>query len=437
MKRLLKDYLLKLLWRGARYRVSQEKPKVFAITGSVGKTSAKEALATILEGSGRPVFKTPGNLNSDMGVPLALLGFTSQPSGMAEWLAAVWQGLFPPVTRYSSQPLYILEYSADKPGDIAFLAKQIPPNVGILTRITPAHLQFYPDFAALVREKRSLIKGLAPGGVAVLNADDPQQDIATGKRRAIWYGVQSPRRERCGVWIKKIEPTPAGLLCTVEFAIDRGPDSIKGQIVHRATVQTSVVGEQQLVPLLAAAAAALEQGLSPVQIQKGMEAYAVPPGRGRIIEGKRGMTIVDDSYNASPEAVKAGLDMLRPFAAGRRVVAVLGTMNELGETSMALHEDVGAHMANRADFAILVGEHAIRMKAAAVAAGMPEGSIMIFAKPEQAVKKADQIVKKNDVIYVKASQGGMRLERVVERLMARPQDAPTQLVRQSSYWKKR
>lgn len=434
MKAAFRAYILQKIWRKALARAAQEKPYVITLTGTVGKTSAKEAVAGLLALTGRPVVKTLGNMASDMGLPLSLLGYDEQPAGAWEWFKAAF--LLRPQVISGQQPYYVLEFSADKPGDITFLAERFPADAAVITAITPAHMANYPKFEDLVEEKFSLLKGVREGGYVVLNADDTAIKTHHYKDRPIiWYGItKNTANPRAGVWAHQLAYTDKGLSFEVDFSSGKQLDNFsKGS--SRISVKSSLLGEHQLYPLLAAAAVAYQEGLSPALIKKGMEEYQVPNGRGRLIAGRRNITIVDDSYNSSPEAVKAGLNMLRAIAGDRRVVAVLGSMNELGDMAESAHKEVAAYAAKKVDFLIALGQYQKVMLAAAENAGMDSLDTHGFDTPEQFMRQINQVIEGRDVVYVKASQNGMRLERVVQLLMAKPEQAKDLLVRQHGYWK--
>ncbi len=428
MRTLLKNAVLRWLWWGASRRIRREQPYVVAITGSVGKTTAKDAIALVLAQTGRPVFKTPGNLSTDFGVALALLGFKEVPDGLLEWISALLLACFPPRTPGKGQPYYVLEFSADKPGDIAFLAAKVPFKVGVLTSIVPVHMQFYKEFQTLVKEKHSLFKGLDKDGYAVLNADDPAQaSLASSLPTVVLYGMEEGAKKAAAVVARAITFGRQGLRCTLEYKL---PSADTDDIA----LKTTVLGRHQLYPLLAAATVGLQEGIAPQAVVKALGMYQVPAGRGRIIEGLKDILIVDDTYNASPEAVIAGLRMLRDIAGSRRVVAVLGRMNELGDEAEAAHCLVGKEAARTVDYLVAVGQFADIVLEGAKQVGMPAVHMIGFSSTEQLIDKAEQVVVNHDLIYVKGSQNGVRLERFVKHIMAHPQQAHNLLVRQSSYW---
>lgn len=406
MKRYLRPLLLMLLWQAVRRKVRSERPRVIAVTGSIGKTSTKEAIALVLEASQYPVVKTEGNLGTDTGVPLSLLGFDELPVRFG-WLPVLWRALNPPITKYAKRPYYVLEYSSDKPGDIEFLTARLPAEIGVIAAVAPVHMQAFANFQELVEEELAIRNGLLEGGRLVANADDPHQEVLRqGKDSVVWYGMY-------GV---TIERTDTRLTLTL--------DGVR--------YETALIGTHQLYPLLAAIAVGQSEGLSAQKVQAQVARYQVPPGRGRLLAGRDGVTIIDDTYNASPEAVKASLAMLKEVAGMRPSIAVLGNMNELGEHSEALHREVAA-AASSVDRLVLVGPHGEAMKEAAIDAGLHESQVIVFRTSEECLERFAELVLEGDVVLIKASQNGMRLERLVKGLLANPDDSKL-LVRQSLTW---
>ncbi|MBU6389012.1 UDP-N-acetylmuramoyl-tripeptide--D-alanyl-D-alanine ligase [Patescibacteria group bacterium] len=430
MKKLLREYILRRLWHGVAKRIRMEKPYIIAMTGTVGKTSAKEAIALVLNQAGRTVLKTSGNMNTETGVALSLLGFSVSPKGL-HWLSAIFASWFPPTWPADPRPCYIVEFSADKPGDISFLAGKLPFQAGVLTVITPVHMQFYANLDQLIAEKTSLFQGLQPDGYAVLNADDPNQTaVSLSLPKVIWYGIREKPTNRAGVWARNLELTDKGLAFQLDFIAARKMDSIAKEQPHSLTIQSTLIGRHQVYSLLAAAAVGFGERVAFAKIKKALEEYVVPNGRGKIIAGQKDTLIVDDSYNASPAAVVAGLRMLRPLAKKRRVVAILGRMNELGDLAETAHKEVARAAAGSVDYLVAVGQYEKLMLKEAKAAGLAPDKMLGFATTEQLADKLEQFVRRGDLLYFKGSQNGVQLERAVKRIMARPQDAQHLLVRQ-------
>jgi len=427
MRAALRQFVIRRLWQKIHSKIARENPYIITVTGTVGKTSAKEALASMLALSGRPVVKTLGNLATEVGVPLSLMGFEEQPTTL-ELLHAVAIGKGK-VLKSSERPYYVLEFSADKAGDIRYITQHISSQVGVITAITPAHMQGYKNFAELVEEKFSLLDGVVPEGYVVLNADD--EAIHTHhyvKHPIFWYGISKTTPTKAGVWAHHVRCNEKGLQCSVSFIVEKG----KAETIE---VQTQLLGEHQLYPVLAAATVAWREQLAVSKIQRAIEQYRMPNGRGVLIAGKRRISIIDDTYNSSPEAVKAGLRMIRSYAGDRHTVAILGSMNELGSFAEEAHREVAKVAAKSVDMFVAVGQYAEMMVDTARKAGMPSMHALSFTTPEHLLGQLEQVVQSDDVVYIKASQNKMRLERVVKALMLKPDQADKLLVRQGNYWK--
>lgn len=433
MRTAFRQFLLSLMWGAVKRRFRAENPFVIAVTGSVGKTSTKEAIATMLEVTDRKVVKSIGNLGTDTGIPLSLLGFTEKVAGGGAWVSVIARSLFMEFTKPSARPYWVIEYSSERPGDLAFIGKRLPFDVGIFTSGGPVHMEYFKTQEAVTQELLDLLRFQRPGGYVIVHADDPFLHPLTWPEGVLKYGVTglAPKTYPAHIRGRIGELSGTGALCTI--SPDR--EHSEGVLTEVLSAKLPVIGPQQLLPLVAAAMVGSKEGMSKSDLKKGLEAYSVPAGRGRLIAGLKGVTVVDDSANASPEAALAGLAMLRPWAKGRRTVAVLGTMNELGDQALAAHQEIAAAAGKAVDFLVAVGQYANQMLEAAQKAGMPTHRMLAFTTPEQLLTQIDQVIERNDIIYVKASQNGMRLERLVKRLMARPQQAPELLVRQSPAWK--
>jgi UDP-N-acetylmuramyl pentapeptide synthase len=428
MKATIRQFALQVMWSAVRRRLKAEDPFVIGVTGSVGKTSTKEAIATTFETAGKPVVKTIGNMATDTGVPLSLLGFTEQVNSVSGWLRVLKRASSAKFVKPTERPYWVIEYSSDKPGDLAFLGKRIPIDIAVFTSGGPVHLEYYKTQEGVIAELADFLKYLQPSGSVIVNGDDIFLKDMQWPEGTLTFGVAALTKSQQSVDLraKVISIESAGMHC--EFYSDK-KDSQKN-----FTTTVAVVGKQQLVPLVAAVLVGMKEGLSLANLKKGLEAYQIPAGRGRLIAGIKDMTIVDDTANASPEAAVAGVAMLKPWAKGRRTVAILGTMNELGESALEAHEEVAIAAAKSVDFLVALGIYSTEMLIAAKKAGMPSHRMLAFVTPEQLFSQLEQVVERNDIIYVKASQNGMRLERLVKQLMAKPEQAEHLLVRQSASW---
>lgn len=401
MRKLLQLFLKLLTKRVlARYQ-----PTVIGITGSVGKTSAKEAVYTVLY---RKFFvrKTEDNKNNEFGVPMTVLGIGPTLRGL---LKAIWLTYGVPRGRYPK--ILILELGADRPGDISYLTEMVRPQIAVVTAVgeVPVHVEFYPTPQSVAREKAKILKYLGSGGLAVLNYDDPRvhamKDLT--KAKVITFGLSN----RADVWASDIayylsSENIEGISCKIHHGNSFVPLRVRG-----------LVAAHQLSALLAAAAVGLHFGMNLVEISSALETLEPPKKRMTILRGINGSTILDDSYNASPLSMQAALETLKDFArampAGRqdhRKIAVLGDMLELGSYAREAHKKIYELAQKNADIVIVVGEL------------WPNSGET--AGPDQAVsplicQKIKELLQPGDVVLVKGSRA-MQMDKIVDEIRQKP-----------------
>lgn len=427
----MKELIGKWLANIARERLAVFKPTVVAVTGSVGKTSTRTAIGIAL--SAAHSVRTPyKNYNNEFGVPLAILGEQSADKNAWEWLKLIRRA------RCSSLPPYlVLEYGADKPGDIKQLCGIAQPNIAVITAVSPVHVANYPSFERLVEEKASLGEGVPPGGLVVLNIDDPYVRGMRDKyprRRVVFYGLSNEAHVRASD-IRVLARADGSFDIGDTFAELRANVTVHGdtyELVLKNTVTDTAVSA-----CLAALAVAFECKVPMRDAIRMLEAKLEPVnGRLKPLAGIKGSLILDDTYNAAPASVAAGLAALRSFEIKDewdRRIAVLGDMAELGPVSEAEHRKVGELVAAQADVLVAVGPQMNFAVLAAKAKGMPEENVRWFANAVEAGRYLDSIVKQGDVVLVKGSQS-MRMERAVKDIMAEPGRAAELLVRQEAAW---
>lgn len=347
---------------------------VAAITGSIGKTTTKDLLAAILSCRG-PTYKTPGNLNSDVGVPLASFGWDP------------------------GQAFAVLEMAMRMPGEIRALAGAAPPDVGIVTFIGESHIGFLRSRDAIARAKAELLGGLPPDGWAVLNADDPFTDLLTlyAPRKLVRVGADSAADVR------------------VRILQDRGLGgwrlALDGIEAEPLEIDIPWPGRGARVAVGLAAAAAGVLGISGDEIRRGIGALGTEEGRVRIRE-VGDVVVIDDTYNAAPESMEAALDLLRRSGASRRI-AVLGDMLELGEFSGEAHRRVGRVAGRSADLLFLIGERSAEVAEGAQESGLGTERITMAADAEALLSALTACLAPGDTLLVKGSRA-LGLESVVE-----------------------
>ena len=349
--------------------------KVAAVTGSVGKTTTKDFLAALLAGDHR-LGASGGNRNNTLGLPAEIL---SQDPDV---------------------DLFVAEAGMSTPGELAILGEILRPQLLLYTRIAPVHTEFFPDLAGVVRAKAELLPWLDSDGTLVVNADDPNQDgypDHTGAR-VLRYGTDTSEAR-------------------IEDLQDRGLIGTRFRLVlpdGEAAVELAMPGRHQAENLLAAATAASAFGVRAEQVAEIALELQAPEHRGRVFFLADDITLVDDSYNASPVAMRRLLELLAR-ASGRRV-AVLGEMYELGELSHQAHRDVGEEAAGSCDVLVAVGggDAAILAKAA-LEAGLSKGEVHIVECADEANELLRRELRPRDVVLVKGSRG-VGLDRTVAAL---------------------
>lgn len=420
----------------ARMIIWNYQPEIIAITGSVGKTSAKDAIFSVLSNKGVSslsekerwrVRKSKGNFNNEIGTPLNIIGEWSDddlklisretPAGTKRAQKALfWMRVFTAalgsimVHRKKQYPqILILEYGADRQGDIKYLLGMARPKIGIVTAIgdTPSHLEYYPDVEAVAREKGRLVESLPAGGWAILNYDD---ELVLGMKEKTRARVKTfGFGEGADVRVSQFE----------NRSVDGRPEGVAFKIEHEGSfvpvTVKNVFGRAQAYSIAIAFAVGITFGLNLVEIAELVERYYIPAKRRmNLVEGIKGCWIIDDSYNAAPLSVKEALMTMRDLEATRKI-AVLGDMLELGKLSIEAHESIGKMIPGIIDKLFVVGPRGKFIADAAYKAGMEKKNIRIFDTVGEMQPEIQNTVEKGDLVLIKASRG-MGLDRVVEEI---------------------
>ncbi len=397
----------------AQLTVRRFSTTIVAVTGSVGKTSTKEAIYAVLSGHMR-VRKSPGNLNNELGVPLAIVGGYERIETPALWfwlrviVRALWQLAF---ARKDAFPeVLVLEYAADKPGDISYLLSIAKPHVGVISAIgsVPVHAEQYPTGTeGVIREKGKLVFALGASDTAVVNADDVSIKTLLHKIRArtIVFG----QSHGSAVRITHVSHTMKG-------------DKIDGLVFKLETVSTSLpvfLPRVFSVAHAGAVAAGVCVGqvfdINAIDALQAIEAsYAPIGGRSAILEGMKDTQIIDESYNSSPLALETALQSLTSVY-GPRKIAVLGDMLELGPYTIQAHKDAGALAARCVDVLITVGSRARIMAQEALDKGMSANAVHVCETAQDGLEILQRVFRKGDVILIKGSHS-IGLESVVKEM---------------------
>ena len=364
-----------LVGAAKRWREQHSGTQIVGVTGSVGKTTTCEAIASVL----RPAMSTLTNgspLNGEPGVAATLL------------------------TLRAEHRVAVLELGMHSPGDMARLTQLAAPSVSVVTAIAPAHLERLGTLDAVASEKAEIIRGLAPEGVAVVNGDDPRVRAmaADGVGHAVFYGLGANNDWRA------------------TDVVDAGLDGMTFTLEHRGRserIESLVVGRHNLYALLAASAVGDHFGLSFVEICATLRSLHLR-ARQRVHHGPGELLVIDDAWNANPASMAAALEVLAGVP--RRRVAVLGDMLELGSHHESAHRDVGRRAAQMADFLVTIGPGGRLIAKGAGDAGMPSRRIISVADPQDLQPTLERLVRDGDVVLVKGSHA-LELGRVVPRLL--------------------
>lgn len=358
----------------AEYYRQQLDLTVVGITGSVGKTSTKEMIASVLS-ERYQVLKTLGNFNNELGLPLTIFRLRQE------------------------HQVAVLEMGISDFGEMHRLSKIARPDICVITNIGQCHLEYLKDRDGILRAKSEIFDYMAEDGTVILNGDDDKlaQVEEVHGIRPIFFGVESGRK----IYADQIQPKGLrGIQCRIHV----GNESF--------VVLVPIPGYHMVLNALAGAAVGAALGLTMEEIKRGIEKLESLGGRFHILE-KGELVIIDDCYNANPVSMKASLDVLKD--AQKRKVAILGDMFELGDDTAALHAGVGSHAAaNEIDLLICVGEASKHMAQAAFETGGC-GEVLQVPTLEALLKTLPKLIQRDDTVLVKASHG-MHFEKVVECL---------------------
>ncbi len=426
MRKIL-QYILKILAKIVLWRY---KPEVVAITGSVGKTGTKEAIAQVLQKHFQ-IRRNQRNYNNEIGVPLTILGIESAGRSVFSWLTKFFQALRTIIWRGGYPEIIILEMGIDKPGDMKYLMDFIAVDVAVITAIGefPSHLEFFPEKDKLIKEKALLAESVDKDGMAVLNYDDLSvrmigDELPEGIK-VIQYGFGEGANlqiSNFSFYVSDLSQYDFGINFKLEY---------EGSIVPVKLERA--MGKQQALATAAAAGVGICFGLNLVEISGAVKKHQSLPGRTNLIKGIKGSWIIDDSYNASPLAITASLEILEKFAEELkdlklRKVAVLGDMLELGGETEAGHRQVGQKAAEIVDLLFTVGERARFIADEAKKRGLSKDKIFEFSQPEEAALKLQEKMTSQDMVLVKGSRA-IHMEKVVKEVMAEPVKADKLLVK--------
>lgn len=351
--------------------------RVFALTGSMGKTTTRQFLAALAESRFR-VLQTAGNLNNHLGLPVSLLSL--EPS----------------------HELAILELGMNHAGEIARLAEICRPDAGMVTNVAPVHIEFFESLDAIADAKEELVRGLPSNGWLVGNGDDPRVAAMADRfaGRSVSFGFDVGADYRVDDWkYRNLQGTAFTL---------QGPD-------FRIEVELPCLGRAFVANAAAAIAAAVELGVDPKRIPGILAGLTPTQRRGRLHQW-RDTLVFDDSYNSNPEAVREFLAAIAQFRGGHRWVLALGDMLELGTASPQFHREIGSQVARYGpDLLVTVGPLSELLAESALASGFPQRRLALCPDSAAAADRVAELVRPGDLVTVKGSRG-IQMERIVDKL---------------------
>lgn len=390
MKSQLKKIAQFILKRCAIRILNKFHPDVIAVTGSIGKTSTKDAIYEVLAPK-LEVRKNTGNFNNEIGVPLTIIGVDS--SKKIFWI--IYKTFF--AKKYPQ--ILVLEMGADRLGDMRYLTSFIKPKISVVTRVASSHLEYLGSLRGVAKEKGVLVEVLDRDGWAILNGDDEnvrEMSERTGAN-VLFYGTG----RGCDLKASDIKMDFDGL----DFKISYKKESAK--------VHMDIVGRHMVYSALAGAAVGLVYGMNLKEIAKNLGNYKAPKNRVNILKGIKKTTIISDIYNANPESVAAALDVLEELAGSKRRVAMLGDMFELGGQSRELHLGLSDRIKRIADVAVLTGV-AMKDVFEQLSPSLKE-KVFWYDDSAATAKAIGEIIREGDIILIKGSRG-MKMEKILDKI---------------------
>lgn len=357
---------------------------VVAITGSAGKTTAKELTAHVLAASGKKVLRNIKNYNNGLGHPLTVMRLANDPT----------------------YDIAVLEMGMSTPlNEIARLCRITPPDVAVVLNVLPVHVEHLGSIENVAKAKAEIVEGMKAGGIAVLNADDPRvaamEPLSRG--RTITYGIDSDADVK------------ATGISFPEFGETRFMLSHRGET---AGVTFPLNGRHSIMNALAASAVGLIYGMSVADVAFALSSVAAPPQRGEVLKFSDGFTVINDSYNSNPAALLSMVDTLVEGGAGaKRKIVVAGEMLELGDDELNIHRETGEQLAAK-EIDVLIGVRGLASELIAGAAGSGLAVATFVEDSEKAGELVCDMVQAGDVILVKGSRG-VRTEKVIEKLIGK------------------
>ena len=429
MKEHLKKIIVGILTFEAKILLARTKPKIVAITGSVGKTSTKDAIFTVLSGRVH-ARKSEKSFNSDIGVALTILGLENGWNSPLAWLKNIFDGAIHALFTKGYPDVLILEMGVDRKGDMKRLTSWIKPDIAVVTLLpeVPVHVEYFASPAEVIEEKMTLVFALKPNGVFIYNSDDAKIQPFLSEIRQMSFGFSRYSPSHFTAHADHVL-YDGGVPIGVEFTMSHLTEEVTVKVM-------GALGAQHAYTYGAALAVGNQFGISLEDGAKALLGHVSPQGRMRVMRGVEGTTVIDDTYNSSPVACEHAIQTLHELKTKGRKIAVLGDMLELGQFSVREHERIGEFLADKVDVLCTLGVRAQKIAEGALRYGLSEKVIFQYDDITTLINELRPALSQNDIILVKASQS-IRAEKVVAALMLEKDKTVEMLVRQDEMWSKR
>jgi UDP-N-acetylmuramyl pentapeptide synthase len=417
----MENFLKKILASLARRTIAKYRPLVIGVTGSVGKTSTRHAIAAALTAKYR-VREPQKNYNNEIGVPVTVLGAGNLEGSRLAWVGVIAKAVAQLAFKRHYPEVLVLEYGIDHPGDMDALLNIVQPKISVLTSVGISHNEFFKKPEDIGLEKGKIAEHLPAEGTFVFNADNEHvvAQVQRTKARPLSFGIDKPADVHLINSSEKLE-----LPVQTSLRIKTPTRTLEATI--------PAVGKAHVDAVLAAIGVCEALEVETELVVSGLAAYKPVPSRSNVIDGIKHTILIDDTYNAAPDSVKEALALLYRFP-GEIKYAVLGDMRELGSLSRAEHEKVGQMAASmKLTKLITIGEQGMVIAEAAKNAGMPSDRITSYLTSQEAQRPIQDMLLPDSVVLIKGSQF-VRMERITKEIMAEPMRAPELVCRQYGHW---
>ncbi len=425
----------------AKIELWKVKPDIIGITGSAGKSSVRNAVYVILKS--KFTVKKSGKANSESGIPLDILGLYMKDYTFFDWVRVFVLAPIRVITRRKKYEKYVVEMgidSPDEPKNMSYLLKIVRPDTGVFINTYPVHSENFDKeikeriptkrrelvVEKIADEKGKMIQSIDKNGYIIVNIDDKNVARIAAKCNSKKITISN----KCGnVVYSNIRYDLEGFKC--DFALDWKGKKEKAQLV----IKNQVLGPKYPINFALGIGVGLVYGVPFKQCVEALQNYPIPQGRMSLIKGIRGSYIIDGSYNASAQTVIDSLEVLHNLGNGRKKIAVLGDMRELGQEVESEHMKVAQKVVQVADEIVLVGPIMKRYVYEKISNnGFDKSKIHWFKTSFLAKDFVQELIKGKEIVLVKGSQNTIFLERVVEEIMENKQDVDKLLCRRGRYW---